>query len=285
MNTKTSQPETVIQPSQSWLKLNGAELWKYRDLLYLLVKRDFVTRYKQTLLGPAWFIIQPVLMTVVFTVVFGRIAKIPTDGAPPMLFYLCGLLGWNYFAQTVTLTATTFTTNSYLFQKVYFPRLVVPLSVSVSNLFTLALQLATFLAFWIYFRFFTGASLELNPLLLLCFPLLILQTALLGLGVGLWMSALTAKYRDLSHLNTFLVQLWMYATPVIYPISQIPENKAWIVKINPMAIVVESYKKIFLGTGQVDLASIAISAIVCITLFVTGILIFQRTERTFADTV
>lgn len=277
---------TIIQPSQNWLRLNVGEIWKYRDLLYLLVRRDFVTRYKQTLLGPLWFIVQPILMTVVFTVIFGKVAQIPTDGMPPILFYLCGLLGWNYFSQTVSMTSSTFTTNSHLFQKVYFPRIVIPLSVAFSNLFSLAIQIFTFAAFWIYFKSFTdaGTHIELQSTLFL-FPLLIIQTALLGLGVGLWMSALTAKYRDLTHLNALIVQLWMYATPIIYPLSQVPEDKAWIVLLNPMAIVVETMKSMFLGSSDLSLLPLAQSFLISIALFFTGLLIFQRTERTFADTV
>jgi lipopolysaccharide transport system permease protein len=211
-----------------------AEIWRYRDLLFLLVHRDFVSNYKQTVLGPLWFIIQPLLTTIVFTIIFGKVAKIPTDGMPPMLFYLAGLLGWNFFSRTLSSTSSTLTSNLGLFGKVYFPRLVVPLAAVVSSFIALAIQLVTLLAFWCYFKFFTSAGPSIQPGWdLLLFPLIVLQISALGLGVGLWLSALTAKYRDLAFLTGTLVQLWMYATPIIYPVSQIPEKWRWVSSLNP----------------------------------------------------
>src|SRR5262249_45103561 len=193
--------ELVIRPTRGWFALDLAEVWRYRDLLVLLVHRDFVAKYKQTILGPAWFVLQPLLMTVVFSIIFGEIAKIPTDGLPPILFYLAGLLGWNYFAQIFQNTSGTLVNNVELFGKVYFPRLVVPLSAVISNFFAFALQLATLLAIWIYFKLFTGAG-ELFGFSagIIWLPLVILQIAALSLGVGLWLSALTAKYRDFAFL-------------------------------------------------------------------------------------
>jgi len=278
--------EIVIKPTKSWFKLNLGDLWRYRDLLTLLVHRDFVSKYKQTVLGPLWFIIQPLLMTVVFTIIFGKVAKIPTDGVPPMLFYLCGLLGWNYFAQTFQGAAGTLTTNAGIFGKVYFPRLVVPVSVVVSGFMAFAIQLVTFLAFWSYFKFFTasGPSMHLGPGLL-WFPLVMLQIALLSLGVGLWMTSLTAKYRDFTFLTPFLVQIWMYATPVIFPLSQIPEKWRWIAAVNPMAMPVESIKYIFLGQGTISVAYIAISVAATLFLLVSGVVVFNKVEKTFVDTV
>src|SRR6516165_5296704 len=234
-----SNYEIVIRPTRGWFHLNLADLWRYRDLLLLLVHRDFVARYKQTILGPAWYVLQPLLTTVVFSIIFGGIAKIPTDGLPPILFYLTGLLGWNYFAQTFQSTSGTLVVNAGLFGKVYFPRLIVPLSAVISNLVALAIQFATFLAAWIYFKLFTDAG-ELFGFSvgIVWLPLVLFQVAALSLGVGLWLSALTAKYRDFTFLSGFIIQLWMYATPVIYPLSQIPEKWRWIAVLNPMTMPV-----------------------------------------------
>ena len=259
---------------------------QYRDLLYLLVRRDFVAKYKQTILGPLWFVLQPLMTTIVFTVIFGKVARIPTDGLPPMLFYLCGMLAWGYFAQCLGGTSTTFLSHAYLFSKVYFPRLVVPLSVILSNLIAFAIQLVTFLCFWIWFKLFTaaGPSFHLTGLLL-ALPALLLQTAAIGLGFGLWMSALTAKYRDFAHLSSFLTQLWMFATPVVYPLSEVPEAWRWVIAANPMTGIVESYRRAFLGAGTVEPLYMAISAATTLIVLVTGIVVFSRVERTFVDTV
>jgi len=284
---KLSNIEIHIRPSQSWLRLNFREIAARSDLLLLWVRRDFVTKYKQTVLGPAWFVLQPLLMTLVFTVIFGKVAHIPTDGLPPILFYLTGLLGWNYFAQTVNMTATTFTTHANIFQKVYFPRLIVPLSNACSNLFTFALQAFTLAVFWVYFKWSRPAGADISFALsgLLYLPLLVGFTALFALGVGLCMSAMTAKYRDLSHLTGFLIQIWMYATPVIYPMSQIPEHFRWVAMLNPMAAIIESFKIILLGAGSVSALQLFVSGCLCIVTFLTGVVCFQRTERTFVDTV
>ena len=286
MNDSKHNYEIIIQPNQSWLHIDWQGLSHYRDLLFLLVRRDFVSKYKQTILGPAWFVIQPLLMTLVFTIIFGKIAKIPTDGLPPALFYLCGLLVWRYFADCLTITSTSFTANANLFGKVYFPRLIVPLSVVISNLFAFAIQLVTFLGFFLYFKYFTPASANLKPnSFIFALPLLLLQTAAISLGIGLWLSALTAKYRDFQFLMTFLVQLWMYATPVIYPMSIVPEKWKSILALNPMAPIVELYRYAFLGTGITNPHYIAISMTITIFALLTGILIFNKTERTFIDTV
>lgn len=285
MQSKNSY-EVIIKPNRSWFYIDWQGLLHYRDLLYFLVRREFIAKYKQTILGPAWFVIQPLLMTLVFTVIFGKVAKIPTDGMPHILFYLCGLLAWRYFARCLTTTSTTFVTNAHLFGKVYFPRLVVPLSVIISNLFAFAIQLVTFLGFYLYFKFFTqaGAIIQTN-LFILLLPLFLLQTAALSLGICLWFSALTAKYRDLQFLIGFLTQLWMYATPVIYPMSVIPEKWRFIIAINPMAPIVESFRYGFLGAGTIDFNYIITSIAITVFLLFSGILIFNRTERTFIDTV
>jgi lipopolysaccharide transport system permease protein len=286
MHQLPSDYELVIRPTRGWFQLNLADVWRYRDLLFLLVHRDFVARYKQTILGPAWFILQPLLTTAVFSIIFGEIAKIPTDGLPPMLFYLAGLLGWNYFAQTVHTTSGTLVTNAGLFGKAYFPRLVVPLSAVISNFFALALQLATLLAVWIYFKLFTGAGEQFGfSVGIVWFPLLLVHVAALSLGVGLWLSALTAKYRDLTFLSGFIIQIWMYATPVIYPLSQIPEKWRWISALNPMTMPVEAIRVMFLGQGTIVIAYLAMSVGTTIGLLLFGVLIFNKVEKTFVDTV
>lgn len=286
LNSKGNKVETIIQPNRSWWYIDWQGLLHYRDLLFLLVRRDFVSKYKQTILGPLWFIIQPVLMAVVFTVIFGNFAKIPTDGTPPMLFYLCGLLAWTYFANCFTGTSNSFLANAGIFGKVYFPRLIPPLSVTISNLLAFGIQLGTFLGFYTYFKYFTLAGATFQPnLFLIVLPLLLLQTAVFSLGVGLWLSALTAKYRDFAFLTGFIVQVWMYATPVIYPISLIPEKWRLLVMINPMAPIVESYKYAFLGAGTLNLGYLLISAVITVIVLLTGILIFNKVERTFIDYV
>jgi lipopolysaccharide transport system permease protein len=278
--------ELVIQPSGKWLRVPWRDLAQYRDLLFLMVRRDFVAKYKQTILGPLWFVIQPLLMTLIFTVVFGKVAKIPTDKLPPMLFYLCGELAWTYFAECLRGTSTVFVTNANLFGKVYFPRLVVPLSVVLSNLIAFAIQLATFLCFWFFFKFFTAAGALFGPsAMLLAIPALLLETAAMGLAVGLWMSALTAKYRDFMHLSQFITQLWFYATPVVYPLSEIPAKWQWVSALNPMSVVVETYRLAFLGAGTVRPLYLLISAAATLLLLLSGVLVFSRTERTFIDTV
>src|SRR6516164_6374499 len=282
----SSNYEIVIRPTRGWLQLNLGEIWQYRDLLFLLVHRDFVAKYKQTILGPAWFVLQPLLTTVVFSIVFGEIAKIPTDDLPRMLFYLAGLLGWNYFAQTFQSTSATLVANAGIFGKVYFPRLVVPLSAIISNLFAFALQLATLLAVWIYFKLFTGAG-ELFGFSvgIVWLPLVLLQVAALSLGVGLWISALTAKYRDFTFLSGFIIQIWMYATPVIYPLSQIPERWRWLAVLNPMTMPVEAIKVMFLGQGTIITGYLALSVGITISVLLSGVFIFNIAEKTFIDTV
>jgi len=288
LNKSTEQDsfEIIIQPNRSWFYIDWRGLLHYRDLLFFLVRRDFISQYKQTILGPAWFIIPPLITSLVFTVIFGKVAKISTDGLPPMLFYLCGLLAWRYFASCLGGTSGTFFGNANLFEKVYFPRLILPLSRIIFNLFAFTLQLATFLGFYFYYKYFTQVGLSIKPnLFIAVLPLLLLQTAAISLGVGLWLSALTAKYRDLRFLVGFLTQLWMYATPIVYPMSIVPEKWRPALAINPMAPIVELYRYAFLGTGFLNLNCLLISAVITIFVLLTGILIFNRTERTFLDTV
>lgn len=273
----------TITPHKGWVNFNLRELWNYRDLIILFVHRDFVAKYKQTVLGPLWFIIQPLFTTIVFTIVFGKIANIPTDNIPPMLFYLAGLLTWNYFSTCLTSTSTTFLRNAGIFGKVYFPRLAVPVSVVISNLLAFGIQLFLFLMFYAYF-YIKGAPVSPN-LWIFTIPLLLIQTAALGLGVGIWISSLTTRYRDLQNAVGFGAQLWMYATPIIYPLSQIPEKWQWVILLNPMTGVVETFKHATLGTGETPLSYMFIGLASTLFILVTGLMLFGRMERDFMDTI
>lgn len=253
-------------------------------MLRFLVVRDFIAKYKQTLLGPLWFIIQPLLMTVVFTVIFGRVAGIPTDGLPPFLFYLCGQLGWTYFQSCFTATAGNLVVNAALFRKVYFPRIIVPLSTVISNLIAFAIQFVTFTGFWLYFKFGTNVADQFHlQSSAVFFPLLVLQTGLIALGTGLWMSALSAKYRDLHHLTGFIAQALLYITPIIFPISQIPERFRPLVNLNPLAAVVESYRHVFLGSPGVPISSLIQSAVITVLLLASGLVVYNKIQRNFVD--
>lgn len=274
---------SIISPRKSLFNLRLDEVWHYRDLFVLFIKRDIIVSYKQTVLGPLWFFIQPLLTTAMFLLVFGRIARISTDGVPPVLFYLGGITVWNYFSECLRLTSDTFVKNAGLFGKVYFPRIITPLSIVSSNLVKFGIQFVLFSAVFIFF-FFTDKSL--NPsITLLLLPLYILILATLALGFGLIISAMTTKYRDLTFLIQFGVQLWMYATPVIYPISQIPEKYRWAIMANPVSSIVENFKYGFTGSGVFHLNGLIYSGIFAITLFILGVAIFNRTEKTFMDTV
>lgn len=277
--------EIVIERSRGWLKIDWRELWEYRDLLVLLVQRDFISRYKQTLLGPLWFLIQPVLTAAVFAVIFGVVAGISTDGIPRLLFYLCGLLGWNYFAQNITTAGATFINNAALFGKVYFPRLIVPLSIVIANLVSLALQAVPFFAALAFYEITGGAENVHFTWMALLAVLPIAQIALLSLGVSLWMSASTAKYRDLVHLTQYLVQIWTFVTPVFWPLSKVPAKWQWIVWANPMAAPIEALRICLLGRGTLGLAAIVISAFATLLLLGTGLALFQKIERTVVDSV
>ena len=278
--------EIRIRPNQSWLRIDLRALWEFRDLLGLLVRRDFVARYQQTVLGPAWAIVQPLVMTVVFTLVFGKFAGISTDGLPPVLFYLSSLLVWNYHAQNFQLIGGTFTTNAELFGKVYFPRLVVPLSIVFSNLIAFAIEAAIFGLFWCYYKFFTpaGAQFGVDARAFLV-PLLLVQVAAVSAGAGLIVASCTAKYRDLRHVLPLVVQVWLYLTPIIYPLSKVPARWQWVIALNPIAPVVELTRFVLLGRGEVQPAQFLTSVAIAALLFLVGVMIFQRTERTFIDTV
>ena len=273
----------VIRPQRNWLDLRLGELWQARELVMLFVWRDFVSLYKQTILGPLWYLIQPLLTTITFTVIFGRIARLSTDGLPQMLFYMAGTVIWSYFAACLTKTSTTFIANANLFGKVYFPRLTVPLSILISNLVAFAIQFGLFLAFLAYFAL-TGAAIRPN-LWILYTPLLVLVMAGLGLGFGIIVSSLTTRYRDLQHLVTFGVQLLMYATPVVYPLSTVSSKLRWLILANPMTPIVEGFRYAFLGGGTADGGHLLYSATFMLVVLLIGILIFNQVERTFMDTV
>ncbi len=274
---------TEIKPHDSLFNLKLKEIWRYRDLLGLFIHREIVVVYKQTILGPLWYLIQPVLTTLMFTVVFGRIAKISTDGIPQILFYLAGVTAWNYFAESLRTNSDNFTKNAALYQKIYFPRIVLPLAVTASGLLKFLIQFLLFAAVLAYY-IFSGAAVHPN-LYILLLPVYVLITAGLGLSFGLIISALTAKYRDLKFLVQFGVQLWMYATPIIYPISTIPHKYRWIVMLNPMTSILEAFKYSFLGAGDFSVGGLLYSGGFMLIVFLFGLLIFNKTEKNFIDTV
>jgi lipopolysaccharide transport system permease protein len=273
--------DIVITPRREFLDLSG--LWRYRDLIVLLVKRDFVAFYKQTILGPLWYLLQPLFTTCVFTVVFSRIANIPTDGIPAPLFYMAGIVLWSYFANCMTKTSDTFAANAGVFGKVYFPRLVVPIAIVITNLISLCIQVVMLLAMFAYFSWQDTVT-SLNPWLF-AVPILVLQVAALGLGVGALLSSLTTKYRDLVFVVGFGTQLWMYATPIVYPLSQVPQQWHWFVGLNPMTAVVEAFRYALFGTGTVHPEQLAVSAVMTFAVLAIGVVLFTRVERTSMDTV
>ena len=275
---------TVLKPKKKWFEFNFAEIWAYRDLTGLFVRRDFVSVYKQTILGPIWFFIQPIFTTIVFTVIFGNIAKIPTSGIPRHLFYLAGIINWNFFADCLTKTSNTFKTNSSIFGKVYFPRLVVPISIVISNLITYTIQFTLFLILFFSYYFQNNASLNLGATIFI-FPLLIIQMALLGLGFGIIVSSMTTKYKDLALAVTFGIQLWMYATPVVYPMSEVPGRWKWLFFINPMAPVIEIFRNAFFNLNQIDWTNYMYSWVITIAILFIGLTFFNRVEKTFMDTI
>jgi len=244
----TENWDMVITPHKKWYDLQLKDVWHYRDLIGMFVKRDFVSRYKQTILGPLWFIIQPLLTSLVFTVIFGNIAQLPTDGLPQMLFYMSGNILWGYFSSCLTSTSTTFISNAHLFGKVYFPRLVMPISIVISNLITFVIQFAFFLAYFAYFSL-RGSEVRFTTWVF-ALPILLVLMAGLGLGFGIIISSVTTKYRDLQYLVSFGVGLWMYATPVIYPVSSIPERWRWVANVNPVTPIIETFRAGFLGAGN-----------------------------------
>lgn len=274
----------IIEPQTNLLDLRLREVWRYRDLVMLFVKRDFVSNYKQTVLGPIWFFIQPLLTTLTYVIIFGNIAKLSTDGAPMLVFYMAGITVWNYFSQTLTTISTVFTVNAQLFGKVYFPRLTMPLSVVLANLVRFGIQFGLFLAIWIFYMIKGGNNMHPNWTIALV-PLLVVIMGVQALGLGMIISAMTTKYRDLAMLLTFGVQLLMYATPVIYPLSSLPVKYKWVILANPMSAVVETFRYAFLGSGLFRWDYLLYSGFVTIVILITGTIIFNRVEKSFTDTV
>lgn len=281
----TGEWDLEIKPSSGLFNLNLNEVWKYKDLLILFVKRDIVTVYKQTVLGPIWFFLQPLLTTFVFIVIFGDIAKLSTDGLPKILFYLSGVTLWNYFSECLTTTSKTFTENANIFGKVYFPRLIMPLAKVTSALIKFFIQLALLAGVYIYYLGFTNFTFTPNIFILLI-PYLILLMACLGLGFGLMLSSFTTKYRDLTFLITFGVQLLMYAAPVVYPLSSVENPKyRLIIESNPMSFIIELFRFSLFGTNNLHVSGIIYSTVITFTILLLGIIIFNRAEKSFIDTV
>ena len=273
----------IIEPRTNLFDLRLGDVWRYRDLVMLFVRRDFVSNYKQTILGPLWFFIQPLLTTITFYIIFGRVAQLGTDGIPPFIFYLAGNTVWSYFSQSLTSVSTVFTANAAVFSKVYFPRLTMPLSIVISNLVRFGIQFGLFLAVWTFYLLTTSA-VHPNSLLLLT-PVLVVLMGLLSLGLGMIFSALTTKYRDLAMLLTFGIQLALYATPVIYPLSKVPAKYTWIILANPMSAITETFRVGFLGSGSFSWLYLGYSAAATLIILLIGIVIFNRVEKSFTDTV
>ena len=282
-SSKKSDWDLVIKPKTGWFDVHLGELYRYRDLIYMFVKRDYVTFYKQTILGPLWYIIQPLVNTLVFTIIFGKVARISTDGTPPFLFYMAGTVSWGYFATCLNSTSNTFVKNAGIFGKVYFPRLTVPVANVIIGLLQFGIQFVIFLGFLLYFLW-QGTEVQPNTLIF-TLPLLLLQMAVMGLGFGILISSLTTKYRDLTFAMTFVVQLWMYATPVVYPLSIVPGKYRLFAALNPMTSIVECFRAAFLGTSSIELIHVAISVTITLLVFGAGVIMFSRIEKTFMDTV
>ncbi|MBE2273951.1 MAG: ABC transporter permease [Flavobacteriales bacterium] len=280
---KNEHPTYYINSKQSVFSLNLHEVWEYRDLLLMLMKRDFITFYKQTILGPLWFIVQPLLTTSIYVVLFGNIAKLSTDGMPQVLFYLSGITIWNYFSESLTKTSTVFTSNAGMFGKVYFPRLIMPLSIVASALMKFAVQFGIFIVVLLYYVTFTD-TVHPNWWIFLT-PVLILLMAMFALGMGMIFSSMTTKYKDLTFLLAFGTQLFMYVTPVVYPTSALPEKFKFLAYFNPLSSIFECFRYAYLGAGSFDLMSLMISAVVIMILLVVGTVVFNKVEKSFMDTV
>lgn len=283
-NIKNDNWTLVISPQSKLLSLQLDDMWRYKDLLYLFVRRDFVATYKQTILGPAWFFIQPILTTITYTIIFGNVAGLSTDGLPKMIFYLSGVVCWSYFSDCITTISSTFITNAQVFGKVYFPRLIAPLSVVISKLIKLGIQFLLFIVALFYYIVFEDTVVNPNIYLLLS-PILVLLMGAMGLGLGLLISSLTTKYRDMRFLITFGVQLLMYGTPVIYPLSEVPEKYRLLVTLNPISSIIETFRYGYLGSGTLNPYHLMYSSTFTIIVLVVGIIVFNKVEKTFMDSV
>lgn len=273
----------IIRSEESFFKLNLSEILEYKDLIFLLTKRNFTTMYKQTILGPLWIVINPLLTTTMFTIIFGYIASIPTDSVPQFIFYMAGNIIWAYFSACLSQISSTFLTNAAIFGKVYFPRLVLPISVIFTKLIDFMVQLTIFVIFIVLFKY-KGANIVVDSRVVLL-PLLIVQVAALALGVGVIISSLTTKYRDLNVLVSFGLQLWMYATPIVYPASQISGKLYTLLMLNPMAPIVETFRYMFLGCGQIPVKFLILSIVETLIVAIIGLFLFKKVERYFIDTV
>lgn len=286
MNNNSNDWLFEITPKNKFFSLNFKEVWQYRDLLFLFVKRDVITVYKQTVLGPLWYLIQPLFTSITFTIIFNNVAGINTGLVPPFLFNLAGITVWNYFTACLNGTSDTFKSNAGIFGKVYFPRIITPLSVVISNLIKLGIQLVIFIAFYVFY-YFKGSNLSLNSSLFL-FPLLIVIMGILGLGLGMFISSMVTKYRDFSYLVTFGIQLLMYLSAVMYPMelvkAKLPDY-GWIVEYNPLAYIIESARYMLLDVGDISVIGLIYTLTVTVVVFFLGILIFNKTEKSFIDTV
>ena len=279
---------TRIRPKTGWFDINLKEIWRYRDLIWMLVKRDFTLIYKQTILGPAWVVIQPLLTTLIFTVIFGNVAGLPTDGMPKFMFYMGGNIAWHYFANCLTQTSNTFISNRQLFGKVYFPRLCMPVSIVFSQLINFFVQFVLFAGFVVYYALQPNSAVNPNWRLILLTPLMLLQLGMLGLGFGIIVSSMTTKYRDLSLLVSFGVHLWMYATPVAYPASMIADKYPQLLGVymlNPMTPLIELFRSAYLGSPCYYLNYYWLSIAITVAVFILGVILFSRVEKTFMDTV
>ena len=281
-NTTEEQWDSVIESRHSLFDINLKELWHYRDLLVLFVRRDFVTVYKQTILGPLWFFIQPILTTITFTIIFGNVAQLSTDGAPKLVFYMAGITLWNYFSTCLTSVSGVFNVNASIFGKVYFPRLIMPLTIVISNLMKFAVQFLLFICFVVYFTLHN--QIQPNSWILLT-PFIIILMALISMGIGLILSSMTTKYKDLNQLIGFGVQLFMYATPVIYPSSTVPLDYQWVVELNPLVGLFDYMRFAYLGVGEFTILDLVYPSIFSIVILAIGVLVFNKTQKTFMDTV
>lgn len=281
--TRENEWDLIIQSKSSWLSVDLKEIWRYRDLFFLMVKRDITTVYKQTVLGPLWFFLQPILTTIIFTLIFGKIAHLSTDGTPPVLFYLSGLILWNYFSETLLNTSRTFVENAPIFGKVYFPRLIMPLAKTMSGFLKFLIQFSLFVLVLLYYKL-EGVTMVWNASLLLI-PYIMFLMAGLGLGAGILLSALTTKYRDLIFLINFGVQLLMYATPVILPLSSVPLKYQWVMELNPMTSVIEAFRQVCMGASVVNYTGLLYSTCFMAALLFFGVIVFSKVEKYFIDTV
>lgn len=274
---------TIIQPKHGLFQIDFREIWRFRDLILVLVRRDMKAEFSQTILGPVWFILHPIMQAVVFSLIFGTLAKISTDGATPFLFYNASLVMWTYFTATTTLISSSFITNVGLFSKVYFPRLIVPIAGALFRMVSLAVNFSIFIAFLLFFTWY-GAPVQPN-LWVLATPLLVLHTMTLAMGVGTLASAFTTRYRDVVVAFNYVISFWLYVTPIIYPFSQVPERFKWLFYLNPMTSVVEVFRHAYLGVSSIDFSLWAVNAATTVVVFVVGVIAFNYTEKTVVDTI